>query len=134
MQDPIALWHEIIETRNFSKLDDLLADNVVFYSPVVFKPQEGKRLTLMYLQAAGYVIANEHFRYVRKIVGTNQACLEFETQIAGLQVNGVDILEWDSSGKVTVFKVMVRPLKGVQAVWQAMAELLQQLGMQRPPE
>ena len=122
--NPIALWHDIVTTRNAAGLDSLLADDAVFHSPVVHTPQRGKAMTRAYLGAALVVFGNPSFRYVREIVGTNDAMLEFETEIDGVLVNGVDILRWNDAGQVTEIKVMERPLKGIQVIHERMAAML----------
>ncbi|MBI3370058.1 MAG: nuclear transport factor 2 family protein [Burkholderiales bacterium] len=124
---PVATWHAIVQSRNAAALDSLLADDVVFWSPVVHTPQRGKAITLKYLAGALQVFGGPSFRYVREIVGEHDAMLEFTTEIAGLAVNGVDILQWDDSGRIVDFKVLVRPLKAIQAVHQQMGEMLQRL-------
>jgi len=121
-------WHDILRRRDAGGLADLLADDVVFYSPVVHTPQLGKAITTMYLTAALQVFGNENFRYVREVVGESDAVLEFETEIDGIIVNGVDMIRWNADGKITEFKVMVRPLKAINMVHQKMGEMLQARG------
>ena len=121
----IGSWHDIVSKRDAIGLADLLADDVVFYSPVVHTPQIGKEITTMYLTAALHVFGNKTFRYVREVVGENDAVLEFETEIDGITVNGVDMIRWNSDGKITEFKVMLRPLKAVNIIHQKMGEMLQ---------
>lgn len=121
---PLAGWHALVAERNASGLDCLLADDVVFHSPVVHRPQRGKPLALQYLGAAFEVFGNPSFRYVREVVGPHDAVLEFEVEIDGLEVNGVDILRWNDDGKIVDFKVLVRPLKALLAIQQRMAALL----------
>lgn len=123
----IEKWHHIMTTRSFEELEDLLAEEAIMYSPVVFTPQKGKYITKMYLAAAGHVIGNEHFKYTREIVGETQACLEFETEIEGKYVNGVDLITWNEEQKITEFKVMIRPLQAVKIVWQEMGKLLEKM-------
>lgn len=120
----IHQWHEIVGTRDANSLSELLADEVVFYSPVVHTPQIGKAITTMYLTAAIHVFGNESFRYVREVAGEHDAVLEFETEIHGIVVNGVDMIRWNGDGKITEFKVMVRPLKAINIIHQKMGELL----------
>ena len=121
----ISSWHNIVRTRDASGLADLLADDVVFYSPVVHTPQIGKAITTMYLSAALHVFGNDSFRYIREVVGESDAVLEFETEIDGIIVNGVDMIRWNADGKITEFKVMVRPLKAINIIHQKMGEMLQ---------
>jgi len=91
----------------------------------VHTPQRGKRVTQVYLSAAFEVFFNPGFRYVREIVGDTDAMLEFETEIDGVFVNGVDIIKWNVAGRIVEFKVMLRPLKAINVVHQRMAALLQ---------
>ncbi len=122
--DTIETWHNIVRTRDASALGELLAADVVFYSPVVHTPQVGKAVTTMYLSAAVKVFVNDSFKYVREIVGESDAVLEFETEIEGITINGVDMIKWDDEGKIVEFKVMIRPLKAVNLIHQKMGELL----------
>ncbi|MFM2187323.1 MAG: nuclear transport factor 2 family protein [Burkholderiaceae bacterium] len=122
--DPIATWHHLVQTRNPRGLDDLLADEVVFISPVVNTPQRGKAITQLYLSAAFTVFFGPGFRYVREIVGARDAMLEFETEMEGIRINGVDIIQWNDEGRIVEFKVMLRPLKAVQLIHERMAAML----------
>ncbi|MBO9514555.1 MAG: nuclear transport factor 2 family protein [Variovorax sp.] len=123
--DPIAAWHQLLKDRNAQGLDALLADDAVFHSPVVHTPQVGRALTRAYLTAAFHVFFNETFRYVRELKSEHDAVLEFEVQIDGIAVNGVDMIKWNDEGKITEFKVMIRPLKAINLVHQKMAAMLQ---------
>ena len=118
-------WHQLVAARNARGLDTLLADEVVFYSPVVYTPQVGKPITTMYLTAALRVFGNETFRYVREVVGERDAVLEFLVEIDGVTVNGVDMIRWNDAGQISEFKVMLRPLKAVNLIHEKMAALLQ---------
>ena len=122
--DTIETWHNIVRTRDARGLGELLAEDVVFYSPVVHTPQVGKAITTMYLSAAVQVFGNDSFRYVREIVGDSDAVLEFETENDGIVINGVDMIKWNEAGQIIEFKVMVRPLKAVNLIHQKMGELL----------
>ena len=117
-------WHRLVRTHDASGLRELVAEDAVFHSPVVHSPQHGRKLTVMYLSAAFQVFFNPTFRYVREIVGPHDAMLEFETEIDGVLVNGVDIITWNDAGKITAFKVMLRPLKGINIIHQKMGEML----------
>jgi len=121
---PIATWHELVRTKNAAGLDALLADDAVFLSPVVHTPQRGKPLCQAYLAAAFEVFGNPSFRYVREIVGASDAMLEFETEIDGVLVNGVDLIKWNEAGRIVEFKVMLRPLKAVNVIHERMAAML----------
>lgn len=131
MPAALAEWHRIVNERQPQGLHTLLADDVVFWSPVVHTPQRGKAITQAYLTAALHVLGTEHFRYLREVVGTDGVCgavLEFETELTGIKVNGVDMIQWNDQGQITDFKVMVRPLKAVQAVHEQMGRLLAEMG------
>ncbi len=125
--DALATWHAIVEQRNPAALHGLLAEDVVFHSPVVHTPQHGRAITTKYLAGALQVLGHADFRYVREVVGPRDAVLEFTTQIDDVLVNGVDLIRWGDDGRITEFKVMVRPLKAVHALHQKMGELLQRL-------
>mgnify|MGYP003520459146 len=121
---PIEAWHRLVDTSDPSGLDHLLADDAIFVSPIVHTPQCGKALAKAYLAAAFQVFFNPRFRYVREIVGTADAMLEFETEIDGVLVNGVDIIKWNEAGQIIEFKVMIRPLKAVNVVHDRMGAML----------
>jgi hypothetical protein len=125
--EALERWHEVVRTRNPALLNQVLAEDAVFHSPILFKPQQGRDLVALYLTGAMHVIANPTFRYVREVVGESDAVLEFETEIDGVHVNGADFIAWNEQGLISDFKVMIRPLKAVNVVHQRMAELLQQL-------
>jgi hypothetical protein len=125
MLDPVACWLRIEHDRDASGLADLLAEDVVFHSPVVHTPQRGKAVTTLYLTAALQVFGNPSFCYVREVRGERDAVLEFDLEIDGIRVNGVDLLRWDDAGRVIDFKVMLRPLKAVHLIQQKMAALLE---------
>ncbi len=123
--DPVALWHRALKAKDTRLLDELLADDVVFHSPVVHTPQVGKKITKAYLSAAFVVFANDTFRYVRELQGERDAILEFTLEIDGIQINGVDMMRWNDDGRLTEFKVMLRPLKAVNLIHQKMGEARQ---------
>jgi hypothetical protein len=127
MNNPLQAWHQVVQSRDTRLLDGLLADDVVFHSPVVHTPQRGKAITTQYLAGALHVLNNGTFRYEREIAGERDAVLEFTTEIDGIQINGIDLIRWDDSGRITDFKVMLRPLKAVNIVHQKMGEMLQRL-------
>lgn len=122
-------------------LADQLHDDVVFRSPVVHTPQEGKAITMAYLVAAGGTLGggekkttetDSKFKYTRIFDCGDKAVLEFETEMDGIHVNGVDLIEWDTDGKITDFKVMVRPLKALNKVHEAMGSMLAKMKAGQP--
>lgn len=120
-------WHKVFDSGNATDLGNILAEDVVFHSPVVWTPQKGKFLTTIYLTAAFEVLVNDSFHYKREVVDGNQTFLEFTTEIDGITVNGIDMIEWNDEGKIIDFKVMVRPLKGMQIIHQKMMEMLERM-------
>ena len=131
----ISAWHQVVTSRDPAALLRLLADDVVFHSPVVHTPQRGKAITFQYLMGALQVLNNTSFRYEREIVGEHDAVLEFSSEVDGIQINGVDLIRWNEAGQIVDFKVMVRPLKAVNMLHQKMAAMLEQLkqGQQQQP-
>ena len=121
---PITTWHQLVQASDPSGLDGLLADDAVFVSPIVHTPQRGKALAKAYLSAAFQVFFNSAYRYVREIIGPSDAMLEFETEVDGVLVNGVDIIKWNDAGKVVEFKVMIRPLKAIGVIHERMGAML----------
>ncbi|GEP40404.1 hypothetical protein NPS01_40670 [Nocardioides psychrotolerans] len=125
---PVAAWHAVAESRDPAGLDALLADDVVFRSPAVHTPQAGKALTTAYLGAAMVVLGPE-LRYVAEWCSEDSAVLEFTSVVDNMSVHGVDMLRWGTDGRLTSFTVMVRPMKGLQALVTAMgAELTKGVG------
>ena len=131
IHDVIARWHQHMHGEP-GVLDELLDDDVVFHSPVVFTPQLGKAITAMYLTAAvstfvgrdGDEPRSTPFVYTKQILAGDTAVLEFETSMDGKYVNGVDIIRINDAGRIIEFRVMVRPLQAVNAVHRLMgAEL-----------
>ncbi|MEU2038958.1 nuclear transport factor 2 family protein [Nocardia niwae] len=109
-----------VEAGDSAAMEELLAENVVFTSPVAFKPYPGKAITAAILR--GVMRVFEDFRYVREIAGADgrDHALVFEATVDGKTVNGCDFLHFDEDGKIDDFMVMVRPLSGAQALSAAM--------------
>ena len=149
IEQVIERWHTHLRGQLEGGLDALLADDVVFYSPVVFTPQRGKAITKLYLEAAASAFPGEPgpgtsddtpadegerlgaFRYTKKVLDGDTAVLEFETTMEGKYVNGIDMIRCDDEGRIVEFRVMIRPLQAVEAVhrsMQATLERMQQAG------
>jgi hypothetical protein len=141
IEQTIQRWHRVL-SGNHDELDALLADDVVFFSPVVFKPQEGKDLTKMYLMAAASTFGptveqpsesqagsddSSRFHYTKEVLAGNHAVLEFEVTVEGKYINGVDIITCNDAGLITEFRVMLRPLQAVNLLHQKMGEMLKKL-------
>ena len=125
MENPINKWHEVVTTQNQDLLKSILAENVTFYSPVVFTAQKGKSLTLLYLMAAAQVFNNKSFSYTKEIINENHATLEFELNINGIEINGIDLITWNEEGMIVEFKVFIRPLQGVNVIHKMMQQMLE---------
>ena len=125
----LELWHEMFKDRDIGRLDEILAENCVFLSPIVHRPQEGRELTKFYLTGA-FNVFNDSFHYVKEVVTDEHAVLEFVCDMDGVVVNGVDIMTFDDQGKIVEFKVMVRPLKAVNLLHARMKDMLEQLSSQ----
>jgi len=122
----VQRWIEIIESGRTAELDALLADEAVFFSPAVFTPQEGRAKTVLYLEAAAKVFGDSDFHYVEQWYNNQSAILEFAATIDGIYVNGIDMIHWNDEARIVSLKVMLRPLKALQTIMPAMAELLAQ--------
>jgi hypothetical protein len=149
IEKTIDRWHRHLRGELPGGLDELLHDDVVFYSPVVFTPQRGKAIAKLYLQAAQATFPGDagsgdgegngaqnpggSFRYVKQILSGSQAALEFETRMDGKVVNGVDLITCDADGRIVEFKVMIRPLQAVNAVHARMRSMLESLGASGAP-
>jgi hypothetical protein len=123
----IAKWHAVVAQKDAGALDELIAEDARFLSPVVHAPQVGKALVVKYLSAALQVLNNDSFAYRGEWLAENSAVLEFEAVIDGITLNGVDIITWNSDQKIIEFKVMVRPLKAINLLHQLMGSMLQKM-------
>ena len=118
-------WHRAVSHGELELLDDLLHDDVVFHSPVVHRPIEGRDTTRLYLTGAFHVLTEgRDFTYVREVVDGNDAVLEFTTDLDGIHVNGVDMLRWDDDGRLVDVTVMLRPRRAMEEVHRRMGALL----------
>jgi SnoaL-like domain len=122
----LELWHDMLRRRDLGRIDEVLAEDCAFLSPIVHTPQRGRDLTRLYLTAA-LAVFNESFQYVKEVVSPQHAVLEFTCEVDGIMVNGVDIMTFDDSGKIVEFKVMVRPLKAINLLHAKMKAMLEQM-------
>jgi hypothetical protein len=138
IEQNLQRWHQHRKGELPGGLDDLLAEDCVFYSPVVFTAQKGKALTKLYLSAAGNTFSEgdkaqapgqekSKFHYSKEVFSGNTIVLEFETEIQGKYINGVDIITFNDAGKIVEFKVMVRPLQAVNILHEQMRAMLDKL-------
>lgn len=122
----IRRWHEVIEGGSDpAALAAIISEDAVFHSPVVHTPQVGRPIVVAYLSAAGKTLGNDSFTYLREVIDGETAVLEFSTEMEGIHVNGIDMITFDEEGLIKDFKVMVRPLKAVNKVWEMMAAQLE---------
>ena len=135
IEKSVADWHRYLRGQLPGGLDELLHDDVVFYSPIVYTPQEGKAITKLYLEAARQTLPGDRpradgddapggFRYTKEVLAEHVAVLEFESTVEGKYVNGVDIIRCDDDGRIVEFRVMIRPLQAVNLVHRQMAAML----------
>ena len=124
-QQGLAEWHTLATAPDPERLARLVAQDAVFHSPVVHTPQEGRALVVSYLSAAAATLGQGQFRYVRELVDGQNAVLEFTCVLDGIQVICVDIIRFDEAGMIADFKVMIRPIKAVNKVWEMMAAQLE---------
>ncbi len=125
-QSLLHKWHDQMQSGDMSDLESLLTEDVVFHSPVVHSPQKGREIVCLYLRAANSIFSDTQFQYVREVVDGANIVLEFTCQMDSLFVNGIDMIHVNEDGLIDDFKVMVRPIKAVNLVWQRMGEMLAQ--------
>jgi hypothetical protein len=137
----VERWHRHLRGDLPGGLDELLHEDVVFYSPIVYTPQEGREITKLYLTAAGQTLPGDGareggdgggessggFRYTKQVLASDTAVLEFETTVGGKYVNGVDIIRCDDDGRIVEFRVMIRPLQAVNLVHEQMRAALERM-------
>ena len=125
----LARWHAYMASGgDLTLLGAMIADDAVFHSPVVHTPQVGKAKVMAYLGAAAQVLGGTDFSYVRELVDGNQVLLEFTDELYGIHVNGIDLIAFDDAGMIKDFKVMVRPMKAMNKLWELMGAQLQAAG------
>ena len=129
-------WFDVVSGNR--DVREILHDDCVFWSPVLFHPQVGAELTAMYLSAASMVFPGDEqkegkesqsgaFKYTKKVLNGNHAVLEFETTMDGISVTGVDIISCNDEGKIIEFKVMLRPQKAVEKAREQMMNALEKM-------
>ncbi len=119
-------WYDYTKSHDRAALWDLLDPEAVFESPVVHTPQRGREITFKYLLGADKVLGGPGFAYIGEWRSETGAVLEFENEIDGIRINGVDIITFGDNGRITHFKVMVRPLKAINLLHRLMGEQLVQ--------
>lgn len=120
-------WHAMIENKAVNNIANLLADDVTLFSPVIHTPIQGKKMVSLYLTAAFHTFLNGTFNYNRTFTSNNAAVLEFSLRINEIDINGIDMITWNESGKITEFKVMIRPYKALNMINDQMTAMLDRL-------
>ena len=125
-------FREAVEARDEQAMRALLADDVVFTSPVAFKPYPGKAITSAILRG----VLRVFFRYIREIndAGGHDSALVFEAVVGGKKITGCDFIHVNDDGKIDDLMVMVRPLSGAQAVAEAMGAQFDQIAAEAAAE
>jgi hypothetical protein len=116
-------FKQAVEARDEEAMREALAEDVVFRSPVVYKPYEGREATMMILRAVLRVF--EDFNYVDSLEAETSAALIFRAKVGERELEGLDHLSFDSEGRVTELRVMVRPMSGMHALGEAMRAQLE---------
>jgi hypothetical protein len=125
-QISIKKWHQMLETNDMSILNDLLADEVVFRSPVAYKPYEGKQVVFFILTNVIQVF--QDFTYHREFFtedGEN-VVLEFSANVSGKSLKGIDMIRFNDRGQIIDFEVMIRPMSGLAALAEQMGQRIAQ--------
>lgn len=124
-QTAIMRWHEMLETRDMSILNELLADDVVFRSPVAFHPYPGKQVVFFILSNVIQVF--ENFSYHREFLSEdgNNVVLEFSANVGDKKLKGIDMIQFNDEGQIIDFEVMIRPKSGLEALAIEMGQRIQ---------
>jgi len=143
IEQTVEKWLRHLRGELPGGLEELLDDDVVFYSPIVYTPQGGKAITKLYLEAAMQTLPGDQvsgqetgtppsgagaFHYTKQVVSGDTAVLEFETTIEGKYVNGIDMIRCNDVGRIVEFRVMIRPLQAINLVHSRMAAMLESMG------
>ena len=126
IETSLEQWHKVVAEKDFTLLNSLLADNVEFHSPAVWKPKQGKDITAYILKTVIGIF--EGFQYHREFLQENSVALEFSAQVNGKSIKGVDLVRWNENGEIDHVEVLIRPLNGLQELLAMMTQELQQAG------
>ncbi|WP_420317381.1 nuclear transport factor 2 family protein [Ekhidna sp.] len=129
MEEVLSNWHEVVKNQDAKLLKSMLDKGAIFHSPILFKPQTGRKKVMVYLLAAAKMFEGSNFHYVKEVINEREAVLEFNAEIDGIHIDGVDIITINEEGLITEFKVMVRPLKAIEKVGEKMRAYLEDLSL-----
>lgn len=134
-QHSIAAWLRAVPTADGAALEALLAEDVTFHSPTVQSPIQGREATLLVMLAVAEVLRNICYRRTF-VAGPYEAALEFSAEIGALQLKGIDLMRLDANGRIREFEVMIRPLRSLSAVAEAVGNRVapRMLGLKLKPE
>jgi hypothetical protein len=122
IEQTLMRWHDFVANPGVEILEEIIADEVKFHSPFVWKPKEGKEAAIVLLTTVAEVF--QDFGYIRQLVAGNHLALEFEARVGDLNLRGIDLIELNEDGKIVDIEVMVRPANGLQALGMEMAKRL----------
>ncbi|MEP1034120.1 nuclear transport factor 2 family protein [Ekhidna sp.] len=129
MKNPISSWHQVVKTNDAKLLKSILDKEAIFYSPILFKAQKGRKIVMGYLLSAAKMFEGTGFHYVKELISESDAVLEFNAEIDGIMIDGVDIISWNEDGKIIEFKVMIRPSKAIEKVGEKMKAQLENMNL-----
>ena len=120
----IKIWKKIISTGDKKQLKNIIHEKAIFYSPVVYFPQKGKEKVYKYLSSAVKTFQGKNFEYTDNIIYKNEIYFaEFKGYFDSIEVNGIDLIKCED-GLIKEFKVFLRPIKGIEKVWNEMKQRL----------
>jgi len=122
-------WHHIVFERDLQALGEILAEDVVFYSPFLWKPYPGRMAAFVILSTVVEVF--QDFQYHRQLMVGQEWALEFSARVGDLSLKGIDLIRFNDQGKIQEFEVFIRPANGLQALGEEMRKRLAQMGFGR---
>ncbi|MGH1371489.1 MAG: nuclear transport factor 2 family protein [Cellvibrionaceae bacterium] len=125
-QQTLDTWHKIIFEKDFDLLNDLLAEDVEFHSPTVWAPKKGRDITAYILQMVSGIF--EDFEYHREWIDGGSFALEFSAMVGDKKIKGIDLIRFNEEGKIVHFEVMMRPINGLQLMFEKMTQHLKDAG------
>lgn len=125
-QQNLDKWHQVIANKDMKLLREILHPDVEFHSPTLWEPKKGRDITQYILKMVIDIF--QDFEYQREWVDGNNLALEFSARVDDKQVKGIDLIRWNDEGQIVHFEVMMRPINGLQLMFEKMTEHLRQAG------
>lgn len=119
-------WHQFVKSMDKFILQEIMTTDCIFHSPFLWKPKLGRDKAIMALSAASRVF--ENFTYHRELTDGSSVVLEFSANVGEMSLKGIDLIRFNPEGKIVEFEVMIRPIKGLQALAEAMTKQLMKQG------